>query len=239
MLVTIEEIREALTLYFIRQLAEDENRRARRPPREKKDFPQWSTHEKWEDDPDNHISDYHELLQDELKFNFTRNAGFFIQVLEEYEITKLDTSSDQFKWAYREFIRTEIEAVKVILKRIQCDYSDEMRYLWADDTGLSSPAVSLCDLSQPRSSMFHDHIRQRALQQKQQKHSHEGVAIRKRETEETYADFDLCVVEKTSQYPDKDASSIARSCKRQTGIDRSEQALRKRVRKVLDDDGSK
>lgn len=228
-MVEIKEIREALTLYFIRQLAEDEAQRASRVPRKRQDYPEWDSIDKWESDPDNQIGDYHQHLYDELKFNFTNHAVIVLKAMEEFGEVKIDMSSEQFNWVYREFIKTEIEVIKVIEERIKCDYSVEMRYLWGDDTGLSSSAVALCDVSQPRSSLFQDYIRKSELEQKQQKHSQQGASIRKRETDEQYAVFDPCVFRAISQYPDKNDTWIARHCKKETGIVRSDQTLRKRV----------
>jgi len=235
-MVDITEIREALTLYFIRQLADDEAQRAARAPRERQDCPEWSSIDKWGSDPDSQIGDYHEYLTDELMFNFTRQAGYVLKVMEEFGGVKIEASSDQFNWVYREFIKTEIEVIKVIEERIKCDYSVEMRYLWGDDTGLSSSAVALCDVSQPRSLFFQNNIRQRGLEQKLLKHSQEGVQAKKEKDDKKYAKFNECVLGqlKTSQ-GSSSGQWLAQHCKRHVEVienSPTEETLRKRADKI-------
>jgi len=238
-MITIKETREALTLYFMRQLTEDEARRANRPPRGKEDVPEWSTLDKNEADPDNHVDDYLDHLYGELQFNFMGHSNLVLKIMEEYGIVKLDVTSDQFRMIYREFIKTEVEVMKVILRRLTNDYSDEMRYLWSDDTGLSSPAAALCDLSEPRSNMFNDYIRQREMQEKQQKHSDEGASIRKLETQQKYAKFDMYVIQNSHLWAGKNGTWIAEKCKKETGVAASIQTLRKRVPCILEKIGKK
>jgi len=231
-MITIKEIREALTLYFMRQLAEDEARRANRPPRGKEDVPEWSTLDKNEADPDNHVDDYLDHLHGELQFNFMGHSNLVLKIMEEYGIVTLDVTSDQFRMIYREFMKTEVEVMKVISKRIQCDYSDEMHFLWGNDIGLSSPAIALCDLSEPRSSMYRSFTNSRELQQKQLRNSHKGGQEKTRIASEGCVDFDACVETELSINPGDTNKHIAEICKKRTKQSRALRTLRDRVAEI-------
>ena len=234
-MVEIKKIRDALTLYYMRRLADDDAERSQRPPRAKEDYPEWSTLDKLEADPDFGLDGYHEFLIDELEFSLMQNAKFVQKLFADFGIN-VDINSDDFKFIYREYIKAEIEIIKTIQMRVSSNYTEEMRYLYGDDTGLSSPAGALCDLSQPRSSIHHDHIEQKELKQKLLKHSQEGVQAKKEKDDKKYAKFNECVLEKLETWQGSSSGeSLAQHCKRHVEIienSPTEETLRKRADKI-------
>jgi hypothetical protein len=234
-MVEIKEIRDALTLYYMRRLADDDAERSQRPPRAKEDYPEWSTLDKLEADPDFGLDDYHEFLIDELKFGLMKNPKFVQKLFADFGIN-VDINSDDFKSIYREYIKAEIEIVKIIQERVASNYTDEMRFLYGDDTGLSSAAVSLCDLSLPRSSIYHDHIEQKELKQTQLKHSQEGVQAKKQKDDKKYAKFNECVLEELNTWQGSSSGQwLAQHCKRHVEIienSPTKETLRKRADKI-------
>ena len=219
----------------MRRLAEDDAERSQRPPRAKEDYPEWSTLDKLEADPDLGLDDYHEFLIDGLKFGLMKNTKFVHKLFSDFGVN-VDINSDDFKSIYRDYIKAEIEIIKIIQERASSTYTDEVSFLYGDDTGLSSPAVSLCDVSQPRSSMHQNYIEQNKLKQKQLKNSQEGVQAKKQKDDEKYAKFNECVLEKLKTLVGSSSGQrLAQLCKQHVEIVESspeKETLRKRADKI-------
>mgnify|MGYP005989093489 CR=1 FL=1 len=77
------------------------------------------------------------------------------------------------------------------------------------------------------------------MQEKQQKHSDEGASIRKLETQQKYAVFDMYVVQNSHLWAGKTSTWIAEKCKKDTRVAASIQTLRKRVPRILEKGGKK
>ena len=56
-----------------------------------------------------------------------------IEVAEAFD-RSTDVDSSDFKRFYREFIKIEIELLGVLLKREYSNYSDEVKYLYGNET---------------------------------------------------------------------------------------------------------
>jgi hypothetical protein len=217
----ITDIKRVLRLYFIQQLAKDELVRSENmlDP----DF-----HYDQNTDGINGLSDlYREALRNENSQGLDRAA----EVAEAFALS-LDPSTSVFKRFYREFIKIELQLLAVLLKRECSDYSDEVKYLYGDETGLSDPAFGSYEAdSQPLEtlSLITHAI---TVADKQAASGRAGGVARRQEAELVYEPFDACVLEMSKEDPSHTDAHIARTCSKRTSIDRSERSFRARVNKI-------
>ena len=71
-----------------------------------------------------------------------------IEVAEAFD-RSTDVDSSNFKRFYREFIKIEIELLGVLLKREYSNYSDEVKYLYGDETWTNQFGTRLVSIFQP------------------------------------------------------------------------------------------
>jgi hypothetical protein len=170
---------------------------------------------------------YREALRNENSQGLDRA----IEVAEAFD-RSTDVDSSDFKRFYREFIKIEIELLGVLLKREYSDYSEEVKYLYGDETGISNPAFGSYEAdSQPLEtlSLITHAI---TVADKQAASGRASGVARRQEAELTYELFDACVLEMTKEDIRNTDAHIARICSKKTNIDRSERTLRARVTKI-------
>ena len=217
----ITNIKRELRLYFIQQLAQDELVRSGNMLNPDFDYIPNS-------EGIGLLADsYREALRNEN----TQGLDRAIEVAEAFDRSP-DVDSSDFKRFYREFIKIEIELLAVLLKREYSDYSDEVKYLYGDETGISNPAFGSYEAnSQPLEtlSLITHAI---TVADKQAASGRAGGVARRQEAELVYEPFDACVLEMSKEGPGHTDSHIARTCYKRSNIDRSERTLRARVNKI-------
>ena len=137
---------------------------------------------------------YREALRNENSQGLDRA----IEVAEAFD-RSTDVDSSDFKRFYREFIKIEIELLGVLLKRECSDYSEEVKYLYGDETGLSDPAFGSYEAdSQPLEtlSLITHAI---TVADKQAASGRAGGVARRQEAELVYEPFDACVLEMSKE----------------------------------------
>ena len=217
----ITDIKRVLRLYFIQQLAKDELVRSGNMLNPDFDYIQNS-------EGIGLLADsYREALRNENSQGLDRA----IEVAEAFD-RSTDVDSSDFKRFYREFIKIEIELLGALLKREYSNYSDEVKYLYGDETGLSDPAFGSYEAdSQPLEtlSLITHAI---TVADKQAASGRAGGVARRQEAELVYEPFDACVLEMSKEDPSHTDAHIARTCSKRTSIDRSERSFRARVNKI-------
>jgi hypothetical protein len=217
----ITDIKRVLRLYFIQQLAKDELVRS-----ENMLDPEFHYIPN-ADGINNLIDSYREALRNENNQGVDRA----VEVAEACELS-LDPGTSDFKRFYREFIKIELQLLAVLLKRECSDYSDEVKYLYGDETGLSDPAFGSYEAdSQPLEtlSLITHAI---TVADKQAASGRASGVARRQEAELMYGPFDACVLQMSKEDPGHTDAHIARTCSKRTNIDRSERSLRARVTKI-------
>jgi hypothetical protein len=217
----ITDIKRVLRLYFIQQLAKDELVRSGNMLNPDFDYIPNS-------EGIGLLADsYREALRNENSQGLDRA----IEVAEAFD-RSTDVDSSDFKRFYREFIKIEIELLAVLLKREYSDYSDEVKYLYGDETGISNPAFGSYEAdSQPLEtlSLITHAI---TVADKQAASGRASGVARRQEAELMYEHFDACVLQISKEDPGHTDAHIARICYKKTNIDRSERSLRARVTKI-------
>jgi len=217
----ITDIKRILRLYFIQQLAQDELVRSGNMLNPDFDYIPNSEG----------ISLLADSYREALRNENSQGLDRAIEVAEAFD-RSTDVDSSDFKRFYREFIKIEIELLGVLLKRECSDYSEEVKYLYGDETGLSDPAFGSYEAdSQPLEtlSLITHAI---TVADKQAASGRAGGVARRQEAELVYEPFDACVLEMSKEGPGHTDSHIARTCYKRSNIDRSERTLRARVNKI-------
>ena len=217
----ITNIKRELRLYFIQQLAKDELVRSGNMLNPDFDYVPNSEG----------ISLLADAYREALRNENSQGLDRAIEVAEAFD-RSTDVDSSDFKRFYREFIKIEIELLGVLLKRECSDYSDEVKYIYGDETGLSDPAFGSYEAdSQPLEtlSLITHAI---TVADKQAASGRASGVARRQEAELTYELFDACVLEMTKEDIRHTDAHIARICSKRTSIDRSERSLRARVTKI-------
>jgi hypothetical protein len=217
----ITDIKRELRLYFIQQLAKDELVRSGNMLNS--DFYYIPNSEG--------IGLLADAYREALRNENSQGLDRAIEVAEAFD-RSTDVDSFDFKRFYREFIKIEIELLAVLLKREYSDYSDEVKYLYGDEIGLSNPAFGSYEAdSQPLEalSLITHAI---TVADKQAASGRASGEARRQEAELTYELFDACVLEMKKEGPGHTDSHIARTCYKRSNIDRSERTLRARVNKI-------
>ena len=219
--IGITDIKRVLRLYFIQQLAKDELVRSENML-----------------DPDFHytpnadgISDLIDSYREALRNENSQGLDRAVEVAQACAFS-LDPGTLDFKRFYREFIKIELQLLTVLLKRECSDYSDEVKYLYGDETGLSDPAFGSYEAdSQPLEalSLITQAI---TVADKQAASGRASGEARRQEAELTYEHFDACVLEMSKEDPRHTASHIARICSTRTKVYKSDRSLRARVKKI-------
>ena len=217
----ITDIKRVLRLYFIQQLAKDELVRSENML-----------------DPDFHytpnadgINDLIDSYREALRNENSQGVDRAVEVAEACELS-LGPGTLDFKRFYREFIKIELQLLAVLLKRECSDYSDEVKYLYGDETGLSDPAFGSYEAdSQPLEALS---LITRAITvaDKQAASGRASGEARRQEAELTYELFDACVLEMTKEDLRHTDAHIARICSKRTSVDKSDRSLRARVHKI-------
>jgi len=217
----ITDIKRVLRLYFIQQLAKDELVRSENML-----------------DPDFHytpnadgINDLIDSYREALRNENSQGVDRAVEVAEACELP-LDPGTSDFKRFYREFIKIELQLLAVLLKRECSDYSDEVKYIYGDETGLSDPAFGSYEAdSQPLEALS---LITRAITvaDKQAASGRASGEARRQEAELTYELFDACVLEMTKEDLRHTDAHIARICSKRTSVDKSDRSLRARVHKI-------
>jgi len=148
--IGITDIKRVLRLYFIQQLAKDELVRSENML-----------------DPDFHytpnadgINSLMDAYREALRNENSQSVDHAVEVAQACAFS-LDPGTLDFKRFYREFIKIKLQLLTVLLKRECSDYSDEVKYLYGDETGLSDPAFGSYEAdSQPRTPGIHLEYRQ-------------------------------------------------------------------------------
>ena len=217
----ITNIKRELRLYFIQQLAQDELVRSGNMLNPDFDYVPNSEG----------ISLLADAYREALRNENSQGLDRAIEVAEAFD-RPTDVDSSDFKRFYREFIKIEIELLAVLLKREYSDYSDEVRYLYGDETGLSNPAFGSYEAdSQPLEtlSLITHAI---TVADKQAASGRASGVARRQEAELMYGPFDACVLQMSKEDPGHTDAHIARICSKRTNIDRSERSFRSRVTKI-------
>ena len=119
----ITDIKRVLRLYFIQQLAKDELVRSGNMLNPDFDYIPNSEG----------ISLLADSYREALRNENSQGLDRAIEVAEAFD-RSTDVDSSDFKRFYREFIKIEIELLGVLLKREYSNYSDEVKYLYGDET---------------------------------------------------------------------------------------------------------
>ena len=214
----ITDIKRALRLYFIQQLAKDEQIRSENML-----------------DPDFYytpnsegigcLSDsYREALRNENSQGLDRA----IEVANAFNLSSQPMDSG-FKRFYREFIKIELELLDVLLKRECSDYSDEINYLYDDDTGLSNPAFGSYGADAKPLERLALVTHAVVVSNKQSSAGKISGKVRKEATDKECRDFDACALEFLTSGINYPNTHIATTCKRRTANAYAHDKLRKRV----------
>jgi len=214
----ITDIKRVLRLYFIQQLAQDELVRSGNMLNPDFDYIQNSEG----------ISLLADAYREALRNKNSQGLDRAIEVVEAFD-RSTDVNSFDFKRFYREFIKIEIELLGVLLKREYSNYSEEVKYLYDDETGLSDSAFGSYEAdAQPLETLAlvtHAVV----VANKQSAAGKISGRVRKDTADKECNDFDGCALDMLNDDRGHPNTHIATPCKRRTGNTYPHDRLRKRV----------
>lgn len=214
----ITEIKRVLRLYFIQQLAKDEQVRSENmlDP----NYYYTSNSEGIE-----YLTDsYREALRNENEQGLDRA----IELAKTHDLAA-DVKAVNFNRFYREFIKIELELLGILLNREYSVYSDEVKYLYDDETGLSDPAFGCYEADAKPLETLALVTHAVVVANKQSASGKISGRVRKEATDKECRDFDACALEFLTSGTNHPNTHVATTCKRRTGISYSNDRLRKRV----------
>jgi hypothetical protein len=214
----ITDIKRVLRLYFIQQLAQDELVRSGNMLNPDFDYIQNSEG----------ISLLADAYREALRNENSQGLDRAIELAEAFD-RSTDVNSSDFKRFYREFIKIEIELLGILLKREYSNYSEEVKYLYDDETGLSDSAFGSYEAdAQPLETLAlvtHAVV----VANKQSAAGKISGRVRKDTADKECKDFDGCALDMLNDDSGHPNTHIATTCKRRTGNTYPHDRLRKRV----------
>jgi len=214
----ITDIKRVLRLYFIQQLAKDELVRSENML-----------------DPDFHytpnadgINDLIDSYREALRNENSQGLDRAVEVAEACAFS-LDPCTSDFKRFYREFIKIEIELLRVLLKREYSNYSEEVKYLYDDETGLSDPAFGSYEADAKPLETLALVTHAVVVASKQSAAGKISGRVRKDTADKECKDFDGCALDMLNDDSGHPNTHIATTCKWRTKNTYSHERLRKRV----------
>jgi hypothetical protein len=214
----ITDIKRELRLYFIQQLAKDELVRSGNMLNP--DFYYIPNSEG--------IGLLADAYREALRNENSQGLDRAIEVAEAFD-RSTDVDSFDFKRFYREFIKIEIELLGVLLKREYSDYSEEVKYLYDDETGLSDPAFGSYEADAKPLETLALVTRAVVVANKQSAAGKISGRVRKENVDRGCADFDACALEMLKSGKEHPNTHIATTCKKRTRNAYAHDKLRKRV----------
>jgi hypothetical protein len=222
----ITNIKRELRLYFIQQLAQDELVRSGNMLNPDFDYVPNSEG----------ISLLADAYREALRNKNSQGLDRAIEVVEAFD-RSTDVNSFDFKRFYREFIKIEIELLGVLLKREYSNYSEEVKYLYDDETGLSDSAFGSYEAdAQPLETLAlvtHAVV----VANKQSAAGKISGRVRKDTADKECNDFDGCALDMLNDDRGHPNTHIATPCKRRTGNTYPHDRLRKRVAELKKQSG--
>ena len=214
----ITDIKRVLRLYFIQQLAKDELVRSENML-----------------DPEFHytpnadgINDLIDSYREALRNENSQGLDRAVEVAEACAFS-LDPCTSDFKRFYREFIKIEIELLRVLLKREYSNYSEEVKYLYDDETGLSDPAFGSYEADAKPLETLALVTHAVVVASKQSAAGKISGRVRKDTADKECKDFDGCALDMLNDDSGHPNTHIATTCKWRTKNTYSHERLRKRV----------
>ena len=214
----ITDIKKVLRLYFTQQLAKDEL--VRSGDMLNPDFDYIPNSEG--------IGLLADSYRESLRNENTQGLDRAIEVAEAFD-RSTDVDPSDFKRFYREFIKIEIELLAVLLKREYSDYSDEVKYLYGDETGPSDPVFGSyeADAKPLEALVLVTHAV--VVANKQSAAGKISGRVRKDTADKESKDFDGCALDMLNDDSGHPNTHIATTYKRMSGNTYPHDRLRKRV----------